>query len=212
MIAQRAAYLEAAGSAVTLLSDPAVAASWDQPSALAQLAVSGLAGHLASQILTVPLVLGHDTGAANPVSLLAHYSRVSWIGAGLDAKINVSIRGDSQRTAAEGPALLAARASATLADLRRALPAEPDLRNVFLPWTGWSLSLDDFLTTAMMEITVHCDDLALSAGIVTAQLPPAVLDPVLALLTQLAVRRHGQAAVLRAFSRAERAPATIAAF
>src|ERR1700689_486116 len=92
MIAQRAAYLEAAGSAVTLLSDPAVAASWDQPSALAHLAVSGLAGHLASQILTVPLVLGHDTGAAEPVSLLAHYSRVSWIGAGLDAEINGSIR------------------------------------------------------------------------------------------------------------------------
>jgi len=52
MIAQRAAYLEAAGSAVALLSDPAVAAAWDRPSALAQLAVSGLAGHLARQVLT----------------------------------------------------------------------------------------------------------------------------------------------------------------
>ena len=36
-------------------------------------------------------------------------------------------------------------------------------------------------------------------------------DAVLALLTRLAARRHGPAAVLRALSRAERAPATIAA-
>jgi hypothetical protein len=37
-------------------------------------------------------------------------------------------------------------------------------------------------------------------------------DTVLTLLTRLAARRHGPAAVLRALSRAERAPATIAAF
>ncbi len=212
MIAPRAAYLVAAGSAVTLLSDPAVAASWDRPSALAQLAVSGLAGHLARQVLTVPVVLGHGTAADDPVSLLDHYSRVSWIGAGLDDEISVGIRSDGQRTAAGGQAALAAQARATLADLSRALPAEPDGRIVFLPWTGWALSLDDFLTTRTMEIAVHSDDLAHSAGIATPVLPAAVLDPVLALLSQLAVRRYGQAAVLRAFSRAERAPATIAAF
>jgi hypothetical protein len=39
-----------------------------------------------------------------------------------------------------------------------------------------------------------------------------VLDPVFALLTRLAVRRHGPTALLRALSRSERAPATIAAF
>jgi hypothetical protein len=48
-------------------------------------------------------------------------------------------------------------------------------------------------------------------GISTPPLPAAVLDPVLALLTQVAVRRHGQTAVLRALSRSERAPATISA-
>jgi hypothetical protein len=37
-----------------------------------------------------------------------------------------------------------------------------------------------------------------------------VLDPVFGLLTGLAVREHGSVAVLRALSRAERAPRTIA--
>jgi hypothetical protein len=44
-----------------------------------------------------------------------------------------------------------------------------------------------------------------------AGLPEGVLAPVLSVLTGLALRRHGQAALLRALSRAERAPASIAA-
>lgn len=82
---------------------------------------------------------------------------------------------------------------------------------VHLPWGPWSLSLDDFLITRMLEITVHCDDLACSVGVETPTQPSAVVDPVVALLSQLAVQRHGATAVLRALSRAERAPDTIAA-
>jgi hypothetical protein len=92
------------------------------------------------------------------------------------------------------------------------LPAEPAGRLVRPSWVSWTLALDDFLITRMMEIAVHSDDLALSVGVVTPALPSAVLDPVLSLLSGLAVRRHGPTAVLRALSRSERAPATIAAF
>ena len=63
----------------------------------------------------------------------------------------------------------------------------------------------------MLEISVHLDDLAVSAGLPTPELPRDVLDPVLTLLHELAVRRHGPLAVLRALRRAERAPASIAA-
>jgi hypothetical protein len=208
----RTAFLTAAQAAVTLLSDPAVAASWDEPSALAELKVSGLAGHLARQILTVPRVLAQDMPAEDPVSLVDHYSWVRWRDAGLDDEANVSIRRDSESEAADGPAALAARAAAELEQLRRALPAEPDGRVAHLPWGPWSLSLEDYLVTRMLEIAVHSDDLAHSTGIPAPELPPEVLDPVLALLWQLALLRHGPTAVLRALSRAERAPATIAAF
>ncbi len=54
------------------------------------------------------------------------------------------------------------------------------------------------------------DDLALSADLPTPEFPPHIFEPVLDILSRLAVARHGQLAVLRALSRAERAPATIA--
>ncbi len=81
-----------------------------------------------------------------------------------------------------------------------------------MTWWQWSLSWEDFLVTRMMEITVHSDDLAVSVGIDPPELPGAVLEPVLSLLVGVATLRHGQAAVVRALSRAERAPASIAAF
>ncbi|MGH3387023.1 MAG: maleylpyruvate isomerase N-terminal domain-containing protein, partial [Nocardioidaceae bacterium] len=67
-------------------------------------------------------------------------------------------------------------------------------------------------TTRMMEIAVHSDDLAASVDVATPDLPAEVVDTVVDLLSRLAVRRHGPTAVLRALTRAERAPAGIAAF
>jgi hypothetical protein len=125
-----AAYLEAADWALGLLRDPAVAAAWQQASALPRWRVSGLAGHLSQQVRSVREVLAGPVPDAAPIGLFEHYARAPWVHA----------------------------------------------------------------------------DIAVSAGIDTPTLPGAVLDPVVALLSGLAVRRHGQAALLRAFARVERAP------
>jgi mycothiol maleylpyruvate isomerase-like protein len=205
----RDAYLSAAESAAALLRDPAVAASWQQPSALPEFAVSGLAGHLANQTLSAEAVLAVEGGEA-PISLLDHYERVTWRGAEPDAEVNVHIRSTGERLAADGADALADRVDATIKALADWLAAAAPDRTVHLPWGPWSLTLDDFLVTRMMEIAVHSDDLAVSVGVSTPPLPADVLDPVFALLTDLAVREHGPVAVLRALSRAERAPRTIA--
>jgi uncharacterized protein (TIGR03083 family) len=207
----RVAYLEAAASAAALLADPAVAAAWQGASALPKLTVGGLAGHLARQVVGARQVLAAAPPDEDPISLTDHYARSSWVGADLDHETNVGVRSRGEQDAAEGAAALVDRVNAALDALRSALPAEPAGRIVHLPWGPWSLSLDDYLVTRMMEIAVHSDDLAVSVGVPTPPLPPAVLDPVLDLLTRIAVRRHGQTAVLRALSRSERAPATISA-
>jgi hypothetical protein len=150
--------------------------------------------------------------AGPPATLLEHYDRVPWVGASLDDEANAEIRRGGEDEAAGGPAALAVRIGVAVEALRTALPAEPADRVVHPSWVSWTLTLDDFLVTRMMEIAVHSDDLAQSGGVATPTLPPAVLDPVFALLTRLAVRRHGPTALLRALSRSERAPATIAAF
>ncbi|MFI7488568.1 maleylpyruvate isomerase N-terminal domain-containing protein [Micromonospora echinaurantiaca] len=208
----RTAYLTAARSALDLLADPAVAARWDEPSALAEFGVGGLAGHLAGQLFQVSTVLAEPVPPGEPVGLLDHYAPARWIGTPLDDEINVGIRRAGDEAAADGPAALVDRAAAMLRELTEALPAQPADRVVHLARGPWSLTLDDYLTTRLMEIAVHSDDLAVSVGVPTPDLPAEVLDPVLSLLARLAVRRHGQPAVLRALSRAERAPADITAF
>ena len=106
-------YLFAAESAAALLEDPAVAAGWSQPSALAEFAVSGLAGHLAVQVLNVPVLLASRPEVAIPtIDLEEHYSRVAWRGAGPEADINVGIRAGGEEKATIGPAALAAEGKA----------------------------------------------------------------------------------------------------
>ncbi len=212
MTAIRYAYLDAAATAATLLREPAVAASWGAPSALADFGVSGLAGHLAWQVLSVPRVLAEEVPAAEPLTLLDHYARARWVGVGIDDEVNVGIRDAGEDIAGGGAAALADQVDHTVDDLRAVLPAEPADRLVHIPWGPWSLSLDDFMVTRMMEIVVHTDDLAVSVGVATPPVPLPVLEPVVDLLWRLAARRHGPVALLRALSRAERAPATIAAF
>ncbi|MEU7136095.1 maleylpyruvate isomerase N-terminal domain-containing protein [Streptomyces sp. NPDC046261] len=205
-------FLGTARAAVGLLREPAVGAAWGGASALPRFTVGGLAGHLAYQVLAVPRALAGPAPREPVVSLLEHYERVEWIGAGIDDDINVRIRRGGEEAAAEGPVALAEQVEAAIGELARTLPAV-GARAVRIPlWGAWSLSLDDLLTTRMMELAVHCDDLAVSVGVATPELPPGSVDAVVVLLARLAVRRHGPTGVLRALSRAERAPATITAF
>jgi hypothetical protein len=209
----RQSYLVAATSAMSLLRDPAVAAAWDKPSALTEFSVGGLAGHLAHQIVRVRDALAADNGATQePIGLLEHFTRSPWVQAGLDHESNVFVRRGGEAAAADGAAALVERTQTLLDLLTAALPAEPADRVVHLPWADWSLTLDDFVLTRLVELVVHSDDLAASVGVETPALPESVIEPVVELLARLAVHRHGATAVIRTLSRAERAPATISAF
>jgi hypothetical protein len=212
MTGTRDDFLAAARSAADLLREPAVAGAWSEPSALAELSVGGLAGHLAYQILAIPHVLSSPQPREATISLLEHYQRVVWIGAPLDHEFNVGIRQGGEQAAADGPEALATQVDTAVAELTTGL-ASAEARPVRIPlWGPWSLQLDDLLITRMMEIAVHSDDLAVSVGIPTPKLPDSAVHTVIDLLSRLAVRRHGPTSVLRALSRAERAPDSIAAF
>jgi hypothetical protein len=205
------AYLTAVDSVIDLLSTPEVAAAWDSPSALAEWSVGGLAGHLAGQAIHTVTRLQEEPGS-DPIPLDEHYHRVAWIGAEVGDEVSVGIREGGLRTAAEGAEALVGQVREARSRLPGLLASTSPDRPVLIPWQGWSLRRDDFLVTRMMEITVHSDDLAASVGVTAPALPDEVLGPVLGLLTRLAVRRHGQSAVVAALTRAERAPAAINAF
>src|SRR5262249_26592032 len=76
-------YLAAADQAAALLREPDVAAAWGQPSALAEMTVGGLAGHLAYQIFSVSALLDEPASEQAPIALLEHYARAVWLGAPL---------------------------------------------------------------------------------------------------------------------------------
>jgi hypothetical protein len=206
------AFLSTAEVAVGLLSDPSVAEAWEAPSALDKLTVGALADHLASQILLIQRVLGEPAPSEPVASLLDHYARAAWVGADLDAEINVGIRTNSAATASIGAHALAAKTATAVDELRTGLVAPPNHPIHLGHWDGYSLSLDDFLTTRLMELVVHSDDLAVSVNVATPTLPLSAVDIVVELLSKIAVRRHGATNVLRALSRAERAPDRITAF
>ncbi|MFD0890959.1 maleylpyruvate isomerase N-terminal domain-containing protein, partial [Streptosporangium algeriense] len=188
-------FLSAARSAATLLHDPAVAAAWDKPSALAEFGVGALAGHMANQVLLVPRFLEDPEPEEPVVSLLDHYGRSVWVAAGLDDEVNVNIRRGGEQIASEGPQALAARVGSAVEELAVRLPSAPE-RPVRFPWWGpWSLTFDDALVTRTLELVVHSDDLAVSVGVPTPPLPESVVDRVTVLLSRLAVRRHGPTAV-----------------
>jgi hypothetical protein len=203
------AYLAAAGQAAELLRKPEVAAAWDEPSALAEMTVGALSGHLAYQIFSVGATLAEPASDEPPIPLLDHYALAAWIGAPLDSEVNTGIRARGEGIAAEGVRALSDEAASALAEQRVQLAERGAEEAVYLPQTGWALRLGDFLTTRTMELAVHMDDLAVSVGRDPAELPDSAFDPVLVLLARLAARRHGQAALLRALARAERAPAAI---
>jgi hypothetical protein len=203
--------LATADAVQALLGDPQVAAVWDKASALPRLSVRGLAGHIASQVFSIELVLAERDDSGPVLSVAEHYGKAARIGADLDAAVNVAVRDSGERLACGTPAQLAAEVAAAAARLRVVLAAEPTDRVVRIPWTGWRLRLDDFLLTRMVEMVVHGDDLVASAAVAPPPIPVAATELVLGLLMRLAVRRHGPAAVLRAFTRPERADASITA-
>jgi hypothetical protein len=212
LVSLKNAYLETAVQAAALLDSPEVAAWWEKPSALAQWTVGGLAGHLAYQILSVDPALEGPASEQEPIPVLEHYARAVWIDAPLDGEVSSGIRAKGDGISSEGVRRLVERVHAALAQQRSGLEEVHGDWVVFMPQTGWALTLDDFLVTRLVELAVHMDDLAVSVGLGVPELPAAALDPVVALLTGLAVRRHGQAALLRALTRAERAPTAINVF
>ncbi|MGQ4383199.1 maleylpyruvate isomerase N-terminal domain-containing protein [Streptomyces sp. SAS_270] len=208
----REAFTEAAETVAVLLDEPAVAADWGKPGALRDFSVGGLAGHLSWQVTALPELLAKPVPTEPVVSLREYYlARVTWVDAGVDDAVNVRIRQGGEATAADGPERLAARVREAAGRLRDQLPQVPAGRPVRMPsWGDWSLALDDLLLTRLLELVVHADDLAYSAGFPGPDFPEHVTAPVVELLARLAVRRHGTVNVLRGLARTERAPRSIA--
>ncbi|MBO0810317.1 MAG: maleylpyruvate isomerase N-terminal domain-containing protein [Actinobacteria bacterium] len=199
-----AAFPVAGAIALELIQRAEVADQWQRPSALPKMSVGALACHLGRQIVRAAELLPVATGVPPLDSSDAHYRRAAWVTSDSpDDPANDRSTDDAE--AALGAAALADRAAGALETVSGLLAGGTAGEVVLIPWQGWSLRRDDFLLTRLLEIVVHADDLALSAGVPAPRFPDEVFAPVRDLLVRLAVNRHGQAAVISALTRRERA-------
>jgi hypothetical protein len=197
----REAYLSTAAAAVDLLGRREVGDQWEQPSALAEFTVRGLAGHLARAILQVEWFLDMEEPERPPISAVQYYAELTGVD-DLASELNVGVRSRGEETAAGGWARLFLDSSNSLERLRERLPALDPARRVLA--FGRSLTIDEYLKTRLIELTVHIDDLALSVRVEPPPLPDAATTQAIAVLVGVARARHGDRAVLRALTRRER--------
>lgn len=210
----RPAVVRAASLVHALVARPEVEAGWSEESSCAGMTVGGLARHLVGQSELVVTLLTADPAAhadAPLCTLLDNYAGAPWVGEDAEgAALDEALRVRSNAQGDEGHEVAVAHQAAAL-DRLPSLLADPPA-TVFVPWLRSRMATDDFLVTRLMEIVVHSDDLADSVGVAAPVFDDGVLEPVLGLLTALAVVRHGQGAVVRALTRPQRAPGSIAAF
>ncbi|MEU9331485.1 maleylpyruvate isomerase N-terminal domain-containing protein [Streptomyces canus] len=205
------AFLDTAEAASGLLRSPVLAERWEQPSALAQFRVSGLAGHLARAVFNVERWLAEVPQAGGtPIDAVAYFLSGTGPAPHLEDAVPRRIREVGEQEAAGGPAALAKEFDAARARLAAQLPTTPLDRPVGV--FAHVLPLDQCLLTRLVELVVHLDDLAVSLEEPTPSVPAEATDAVTACLTRIAVTRHGFLPVMRALARRERATDPIAAF
>jgi hypothetical protein len=208
-----AALQSCARVAIELADRSEVRAAWERESACTGMTVGGLTHHLLAQVEHVATGLRTPAPVGAPViGLLDHYAWAPWVAASRSGETDPSQDAKDNAGAAIGPEAVVARARQSLAELPALLgsPRDPDI--IHIPWQGWSLPTADFVTTRLMEMVVHGDDLAVSVGLATPEHEPAAVGPVVALLAEVSLRRHGQVALVRALSRPQRSTGDVSAF
>jgi uncharacterized protein (TIGR03083 family) len=201
----RGAFLDTSEVSRALLHSPEVQAKWDEPSALERWDLRGLAGHLVRGTTSVEYYLDQDPAPEGRVLTASeYYSTVVGDTVDIDSDLNRAIRERGDKMAAEGYAALMERFDSSVERLRARLEAEPSDRKVRV-LNDLVLLLDEYLVTRLIELTVHIDDVAVSAGLPTPEMPPAALDLAFGCLIGVARHRHGDIAVLRGLTRRERA-------
>jgi hypothetical protein len=201
----RTEYLAAAGAARGVIALPAVALRWEEPSALAEMTVGALAAHAvrAAVSLVERALDDPEPAGAAIISGAAYYATLT---PDLDAALNLRVRAAAAEEALVGHRAVLGRMDRGLERLRSLLEGVPAGRLVAVR-DGEVLRLEDYLATRIIELALHTDDLCVSLGRATPELPG--IGVAIQALIAVAGYRHGDLAVLRALARRERDPGQV---
>jgi len=196
----RSAFLEALQSFRDLVNSDAVAGAWNEPSALAGYTVAGLVGHVLSAASAVERYLDLEPGTDAPIARGVYYASVPTPHDASDLHREIRARGES--LGRRGQRAITEELDALGSRLRTRLAVESASRTLTVMRAN-TMRLDDYLETRIVEVAVHSDDLATSVGL-TANIPPSAASIAVEHLLDVARQRHGDFAIVRAFTRRER--------
>jgi hypothetical protein len=213
------AFLASARHAGDVLASPAVGAGWRSPSALAEMSVGALAGHL---FLVLRRVLKHldepvaeacEPGAAPATDMCPAIHMWESVRVerpeDLDRPLHTKVREDGAHVAAWGWEAVRRAYADRLAVLSTRLRAAPYSA---VALEGGTMAFPAYLSTRIVEMLVHADDLAASVGIQPPPPPADAVDTALGLLVDAARQAYGDVELIRALTRHERAPLSISIF
>jgi hypothetical protein len=203
-------YLGAVDWLRSILARAEVAASWEQPSALKEYTVGGVAAHAVHGVVWLEQVLKD----AEPLGLrrvgvgeFFGLNRVDGVD-GVDGNdpFAAALRSAAEAFAQTGAPLVAAACTAARDELVGLLSAAPAARAVpVIRVAGGQVPLCDYLRTRVLEVVVHGDDVVHSVpGLHVPDPPTGAIAVSLDVCLELARVRVGDLVALRAFTRAER--------
>ena len=198
----RHAFIDAAASAVALVQHPQVEAHWDEPGASEGMTVGGIASHLIQSGIEMLQACLDEPEPEQSGRVLTPGRFYSGQSVDLGHEAHRSILNSANADARIGVIKLRARAVTAMALLTDQLAGAGDERLV-LVLGRFTMTLDGLITTRLVELLAHSDDLATSVDLPYD--PPAEALPIVtACLIDVARRRHGDRTLLRALARGDR--------
>jgi Mycothiol maleylpyruvate isomerase N-terminal domain len=203
------AFVSATDGIRPLIAAAEVGAAWEEPSVLADLTVGALTAHLVSAVAGIDPFLDLPVPKDVEIAELGSY----YSGEPYPASLRDALHARVIEASRTGPAAVLARFDEVWSRLRSRLAVESPDRLIRIPSRqsptgegpgGRYMRLGDFLVTRLVEVVVHTDDLAASVTLSTPVFSSEVSDKAISFFVDTCRRRHGDAAVIRAFTRRER--------
>jgi hypothetical protein len=201
------AYLGGVDWLRAILGSSEVAEAWEEPSALAQYSVGGLAAHAVQGVVWLEQLLkSAEPIGLEPISVGEFFGRNRVEGDIVDPFAE-SLRRAAENFAVTGVEVVIAACARSRDELVTLLEEEPADRPVpVIRAPGSEVPLSEYVRTRVLEVVVHGDDLVSSTPGLTVPGPPAVaMEVSLGVCLEMARVRLGDLEVLRAFTRVERA-------
>jgi hypothetical protein len=206
------AYLAAVDWLRGILGRAEVASAWSAPSVIARYTVGGVAAHAVHGVVWLEQLLADaEPVGLRPVAVAEFFglNRVDHdvIPEAPEDPFSASLRAAAEAYARKGIDTVRASLGASRDQLVGLLDETPASRAVaVIRVSGGQVPLSEYLRTRVLEVVVHGDDLVCSVpGLVAPEPPRASMAVSLEVCLELAQARVGGLAVLRGFTRRERA-------